>query len=379
MALRKIHNTYYVYFKDIDGTQRTRSLKTTDKATAEVLHRKFMLSLQAKKGELVIMRHFPERFAGQLEKVKSIAPEAEVPAGDHRRGSIAVGKMWDLALTRRKLSATHWGYWRKFVQNIGVKFADQVTPAAALAYLEKQYSKGNGKNFNNAKSCLNTIFRCCLVEAGLQQSPFEPIVNRRVTQIEHHRNLTLEEVDRIMASSVPEYVKIMVMLSRWTAQRLETCARMTPAMFDFEQKVFIIDPGKTKRFNKWVCCPIMPELEAFIRPLLAKCPADDLPIVQNFGYPVSNNAFSKGFVATLRQLGIDDSDAGKASFHSLRGTAITWFIEHGMMNDVLRFVTGHTSQAVEDVYARPIANVVKFVKMTEEMNTSGIFGVGDDV
>jgi hypothetical protein len=44
-----------------------------------------------------------------------------------------------------------------------------------------------------------------------------------------------------------------------------------------------------------------------------------------------------------------------------------------MMNDVLRFVTGHTSQAVEDVYARPIANVVKFVKMIEEIDTTGMF------
>ena len=31
MALRKIHNVYYIYFRDVDGTQRTRSLKTTDK------------------------------------------------------------------------------------------------------------------------------------------------------------------------------------------------------------------------------------------------------------------------------------------------------------------------------------------------------------
>ena len=80
MALRKIHKTYYAYFKDIDGTQRTRSLKTTDRATAEMLHKKFMLTLQAKKGELVIMRHFPERFADQLETCASSSTVRAVPA-----------------------------------------------------------------------------------------------------------------------------------------------------------------------------------------------------------------------------------------------------------------------------------------------------------
>ena len=272
--------------------------------------------------------------------------------------------MWDLALTRRTLSRTHRGYWGKFVKNIGCRYADEVSPARALRYLEEHYSGGNGKSFNNAKSALNTIFRCCLVEAGLQQSPFDPIINRRVTEVEHHRNLTLAEVDQIMASSIPEYIKIMVMLSRWTAQRLETCARMTPGMFDFDRKVFIIDPGKTKRFNKYVCCPIMPELEEFIRPVLAKCPHPAFPIVQNFGY-TSNNAFSKAFTALLQQLGIVDNDKGKASFHSLRGTAITWFVEQGVPDEVLKLITGHTSQAVEDIYARPIANVSSFVQRFE--------------
>lgn len=363
MALRKIRNVWYVYFRDLDGTLRTRSLKTTDKETAEVLHRRFMREMQAFKGELAIMRHFPERFAGQLESIKSVVPAMKRAAGEHSRGSIALEKMWDLALTRRQLSRTHGIYWRKFVGKIGVKFADQVTPAVALRYLEENYGGGNGKSFNNAKSALNTVFRCCLVEAGLAASPFEPIINRRVVDVEHHRNLTLEEVDRIMAApEVPEYMKIMTMLSRWTAQRLETCARMTPAMFDFEKKVFIIDPGKTKRFKKWVCCPIMPELERFIVPVLAKCADPERPIVSAFGYPCRNDKFSMEFCRRINALGICDSATEKASFHSLRGTAITWFKNNGVSDDDLKLITGHVSQAVEDIYARPMLKISQIAK-----------------
>lgn len=60
MALRKIHNTYYVYFRDLDGKQKTRSLKTTDATLAADLHDKYMVQLQAKKGRAVIVRDFPE-------------------------------------------------------------------------------------------------------------------------------------------------------------------------------------------------------------------------------------------------------------------------------------------------------------------------------
>lgn len=295
MALRKIHNTYFVYFRDLDGKLKTRSLKTTDKNLAELYHRKYMRELQSKKASQVLFRDFPERFP-KVPKLTTIAPVKETEPGEHQRGSIALAKMWDLALTRRPLSATHQKRWKSFVARIGVKFADQVTAGKALEYLEKYYNAGNGKTFNNVKSALNTIFRCCLVEAGLSASPFEPIINKRVMEVEHHRNLTLDEVDVIMsAPGVPEYIRIMTMLSRWTTQRLETCARITPEMFDFDRKVFIIDPGKTKRFKKWVCCPIMPELEKYIKPILSRCKKADVPIVSQFNYPAKNDYFSSEF------------------------------------------------------------------------------------
>ena len=362
MALRKIHRTYYVYFRDIDGTQRTRSLKTTDRTVAENLHRKFMRLLEAKKGEVVIMENFPERFPGR-EKITSLAPPpVEVAPGEHQRGGIALDKMWKLALTRRNLSKTHKIHWQSFINRIGVKYADQVTPKKALAYLERYYNKGNGKTFNNVKSNLNTVFRCCLVEAGLQQSPFAPIMNKKVTDVEHHRNLTDEEIERIMAApSVPEYAKIMTMLSRWTTQRLETCARITPAMFDFETLVFLIDPGKNARFKEWVCCPIFPELEKYIKPILAKCKNPEKPIVQQFNY-TRDDYFSREYRNLLQTLEILDTAGGKASFHSLRGRAITWLKESGIDREARRSITGHDSQDVEDVYAKDVVTISRIAK-----------------
>lgn len=309
-----------------------------------------MEQLRAKKALQRIVRDFPEY--SPPPPVQQTAPDVVV----HQRGGIKLADMWECALKKRPLSRTHKGSWDRFLAWCPVKYADLVTPRVAQEYLEKHYGSGNGKSFNNNKTNLNTIFRCCLVEANLTVSPFASIINRRVTEIENHRNLTLKEFALAM-SNAPLQLQIMFMLSRWTAQRLETCYRMTPDMFDFDKLVFVIDPGKNKRFKEWVCCPIMPELEAFIRPLIPCC-REGVSIVRSFS-PWVCNKYTKETIKLFRALKIDDTDSGKASFHSLRGTSITWFKEHGVTGDDLRSITGHDDDRVEQIYARPIANISK--------------------
>ncbi len=359
MALEKKANTYYAYFRDIDGRRVKRSLHTGDRAIAEIREKAMKEMIQEVKFRAACQRMRPDE-----PQTTTAFPKKQAPSpGEHQRGSIALAKMWDLALTRRELSRTHRIRWQRFVERIGVKYADEVTPAKALAYLEKYYSKGNGQTFNNVKGNLNSIFRCCLVEAGLSESPFSPIFKRIVTNIEHYRNLSDEEIDLIMAApSIPEYAKIMTMLSRWTTLRLESCARITPSMFDFETLVFLIDPGKNKRFKEWVCVPIFPALEKYIKPILAQCENSEKPIVKNFGYPKKNDYFSEDYRKLLKELGILDTPSGKASFHSLRGRGITWLKEQGINRDARRAITGQDSQDTEDIYARDIKTISRIAK-----------------
>lgn len=353
MALLKKANTYYAYFRDLDGRQVKRSLHTGDRAVAEMREKAMKAEIQEVKFRAAIQRMRPDE-----PQITTAFPKKVPVQGEHQRGSIALEKMWELALTRRDLSVTHKKHWNSFIGRVGKQYADEITPQVALAYLEKHYNKGNGKTFNNVKSNLNTVFRLCLVEAGLPESPFAPIANRKVVDVEHHRNLTDEEIDLIMsAPNVAGYVRIMTMLSRWTTQRLETCARITPSMFDFEKKVFLINPGKNSRFKEWVCCPIFPALEEYIKPILELCASKNKPIVQYFNYPKKNDYFSAEFRELLIRLNIRDNENGKASFHSLRGTAITWLKENGVDREARRSITGHDSQEIEDVYARDIATI----------------------
>lgn len=352
MALRKIKNVWYVYYRE-DGKIKTHSLKVHEKDRAIPLEKRWMEQVRARRAMQSMMREFPE-----YKPPQPIQP-METPV--HQRGGIKLKDMWECALKKRQLSATHKSSWERFIEWCPVKYADLVTPQMALDYLEERYGQSNGKSYNNNRTCLNTIFRCCLVEANLSASPFASVINRRVTEVEKHRNLTLEEFDRLM-EILTDDLKILAMLSRWTCQRLETCTRITPEMFNFDRLVFTIDPGKTRRFKKWVCVPIMPELEEFIRPLLPQCQPGK-PIIENFAKrKMVTYRWSRDFMTALRQCGITDTEAGKASFHSIRGTAITWFKEHGIKGEELRAITGHASDEVEDIYARDIASLERIAQ-----------------
>lgn len=361
MALRKIRNTWYVYFRDGE-TIRTKSLRVHTRTEAERLHDLYMEALRVKRAETVLRREF----GGALPVAPSapqVPPEAFPEPQTPARKRLRISAMWDLASSRRKLSASHRKLWSSFVARSGLTFADQCTPAAALAYLERFYSGGNGKTWNNAKSALSTVFRLCLVEAGLPASPFRLVPQKLVETVETHRNLTEEEFDRLFRAASPQ-LQVLLMLSRWTTQRLETCARMVPEQFDFSRLVFTIEPGKTARFGKWVCVPIMPELEAYLRPLLPRC-APGRPLHLNFGGNTKETC-GRECRRLCQALGILDTPAGKASFHSVRGLSITWYKEHGVHGEELRAITGHTTDKVEDIYARDIASLAAIARRFRE-------------
>lgn len=353
MALRKYPNCdiWYILYRDFDGKVRTRTTETANRRHALAKERLFMAMFRAER-----LRR--KTILPQEWHTTPILPP--VP-GDHRHGGIQLSRMWDIASQKRILSASHRKTWNRFIREIGVKFADQVTPALAQKYLTDRFSNGNGKTFNNNRTILNTIFRCCLIEANLTQSPFSLVINKRIARIEHHRNINLEtEFPRICSEGDPLSV-CMSMISRWTCQRLKDCALISPSMLDRELKVIILQPGKTSRFKKWVCVPLFPELERYLDSIPQPC-SPDTPYVTVFGY-TTGGAFCMRFRRLLNRLKIFDSDDGKASFHSLRGSGITWLQEQGWSAELIRKTTGHTNDEITDIYSRDRKNISVAVQL----------------
>jgi integrase len=358
MSLRLKNKTYYVVYRDLRGRVNSKSLQTSNYQEALQWHALFMSRLKVEKARLSFFGDFRPAIKEDVIFAERLG---------HNNHRLKLTKMLEIASKKKKISPTGLKYWNNFIERISkrYKYADEITPKIALNYLESYYTSGNGKTYNNAKCYLNGIFKYCLIEAGMQQSPFAIIANRIVDPdtVKGHRNLSDEEIDKVMQVLDPD-VQVLTKLSRYTTQRLETCARMTPEMFNFETKVFLIDPSKTKRFKKFVCVPIMPELEEYIKPILAKCKDADLPIAYQIRgcKERTNDAIGRHFLTRLKQCNILDSESGKASFHSLRGSAITYFKEMGVSSDELRKITGHTSDRMEDTYDRSSAQIGDLVK-----------------
>lgn len=356
MALRKIHNTYYVYFVDIDGTQRTRSLKTTDRATAEMYHRKFMIELQSRKSELMIMKHFPERFP-QVKEIKSVAPDPEVAPANKR---FALNRILPELDKIKPVTGTDRRSIARFIETVGKRYADEITPAVALRYLEEHCCSGrNFKNFNNNRCVLNRAFRLLAVKMHLDQSPFAPIPCRKVDNVESHRPITPEEFRRIFAAA-EEPFRTAACLGFYAGADMSTAFGLPCKAIDLERRIIFWRRPKTG--VKFVC-GIHRELMA----VLQKVPFDpesDKPFLSLLGKPCSTirNVY---FRQLFDELGIKDTEDGTASFHSFRASFFTRCDEADLHRRTTSLAGGHVQDRMNDLYSHDISAAHEVEKLSD--------------
>jgi integrase len=278
--------------------------------------------------------------------------------------------MLDVARQYRDLHERSVREFMRFAKNISYTYADEITPQIAMSYLEQNFGGGNGKTYNNQKSLLNTIFRCCLIQAGIAKSPFESIINKRVRNVEHHRPLTVEEFLKAFAVAREPW-KTASLISWHTAMRKETCFRLAWEHISIDNGVpaITIMPGKTARFGRAVYIPIHEELWAWLKSLPR--PADDkTPILSQFP-PI--HSWSDGrktyYAGLLQSLGIMDNKQGKASFHSLRGSFVMRCDENDVNRQVTRGVVGQVEDHTTDLYSQDRVSARKIL----DLPAAGIF------
>ena len=362
MALQKKANTWYAYFRDLDGRQVKRSLHTGDRAVAEIRERAMRDMIREVKFRAAIQRMRPDE-----PQITTAFPKKSASSpGEHQRGGIALNKMWDLALTRRELSRSHRSCWDNFLCALPytIRYADQITPKVALEYLERNYGGKSGKTYNNNKTALHTIFRLCLVEAGLSESPFAVIANRRVTDVEHHRPLTEDEFIKAFKAAAEPW-KTAMLISWHTAMRQETCFRLAWEHIDPNDTPpsITIVPGKTARFGRAVYIPIHPQLWEHLCQLPR--PEDDkTPILSQWHrYARYKGGRGNYFAELLADLGITDTASGKASFHSLRASFITRCDEAGINRRATKGVAGQTEDNITDLYSHDKETAKQILKL----------------
>lgn len=345
MALRLYGRIYHAYFRDENGKLRTISTHESDKSAALKYEKNLRAIVKSKKTRLALMRFLPE---DMQQSAQHVFMESEV-VSIGKRNRLKLDEMFELAGRYRKLSDDHRKKWNFFLNHIKKKYADEITSKIARDYLQQYFGNGNGKNYNNNLTALNTIFRLCIVDAGIDRSPFSDLPRMRVTDVQHYRPLTEKEFLRAFSVSNIRW-KSLSLIAWHTGQRFETCVRILRMLSESDYESITILPGKTARFGRAVFIPLHSQLRSWFKDMRAQFSTEEM-MSWSFTTKKSRDDTKNYYSQLLSELGIVDNSEGKASFHSLRSSFITRCDEFNVSREATKGIVGQVDDDTTDLYS----------------------------
>jgi len=338
MALVLRGRTWYVYYRDERGVLASRSLRTTSKVLAKHLHEAFMAERAARKEVLELRRRFPGRVPAVVDDL------APMPEPVRRRLKIA-----DMIAELEKIAPVSDARKRavkRFQKTIRAKYLDEVTPAMALAYLERiTRGDSNFKQFNNHRSALNKVFSLLAVSAGIERSPFAAIPSRKVADVTHHRPLTDAEFRAVMREAEEPY-RTAAALGFYAGADMSTAFSLPGHAVDLQRRLIRWRRPKTGTwYTAGIHAELLPMLEA-----LHFSPTSNAPILAHRATATRFRYFQRLFI----RLGIFDTDSGSAGFHSLRASFFTRCDEAQLHRRATNLAGGHKDDAMTDLYSADV-------------------------
>lgn len=279
------------------------------------------------------------------------APEPDLrPVREHKRKRLKLSEWREVAMKYRALSDHSAMLFQHFVEHVeGVKYFDEVTPELALRYLTTYYGgEGKGKSFNNRKSTCNTVFKLLLIDAGMTESPFALIPNRR--HVSKHQRPFTEAEYRAIYHAAPEPWKSACLIAWYTGMREETVFNARWAQIDGD--VLTTMPGKTARYGREVQIPLHPE----VMKRLAGLPRTNEYILGVTPQQRHSDSFHRAFRKILDAAGIECGDDKTVNFNCFRDSFITRCDENGVPRHAIRGVAGHKSDKMTDLYSHDIVS-----------------------
>lgn len=332
MALRKHGPIFYAYYDQWtrEGTtlkkrRVERSLGTDDRDIAKMLEIKLMTEARVASREA--------RAGAKIESI--LNGHGGTVTRVHARRRMKISEAIARAERYTAVGETARLHWRRFERDSGFVFLDEVSPESALEYLERIST--SGKSFNNIRSSLNGVYKILLIDAGLQESPFERIHARKVSA-KCQRPFTHEEYLRLLSLASYPWKEAM-QIAWWTGLRKKDVFQLKWAEIhgDLIRRL----PSKTARFRREVLIPIHPSLAT----LLESLPRKGKNVLE-----VSKNEYDRGFNALLVRAGIRD-DAETVNFNSFRNSFISRCDAAGIPRHAIRGIVGHVSDDMTDLYS----------------------------
>lgn len=344
------------------GKRLSRSTGTSDKAKAERFLDKFLSPLGLGKGRLPLGEVWNE-FLKSPDR-RDLAPST---------------------LNMKRL------VWRDFARwmaknHLEVDSLAGVTHELIAQYLACMRVDVCASTYNSRVCVLRNIFHCLANKAGLTEDPWAGVC-LRVDDSHSRRELTLDEIDRLMKAAAQKGVEWLrlFMIGTYTGLRLGDCCRLEWSDVNLERGVIQVIPNKTKKFANGhpVTIPIHASLLASLSQI---APSERvvyvLPTLAShyrggkwYVTQALKNIFSAAHIETSIMIDGRRTRTPEATFHSLRHTFVSLAANAGVSLSVIAAIVGHESTAMTRHYYHEseaaLRMAVEAIPSIDELRTMG--------
>ena len=253
-----------------------------------------------------------------------------------------------------------------------------VTREELQDFLNKKRSKVSAATANMDRKCLSVFFRRCRLAMLIRDNPIETIKRFAVSRAEKRvrRPFTVGEMQQLYKKAPNDFWRYMILAGFFTGLRLGDLATMPIGAVDLGNRTINI---LTRKTGATLHIPIANPLHDLLAKILAErkgCKPTD-PIWPEhakryeengsgwFGQRFYDLMLVKAGIAGVRshesggKSKADKRRVNEVSFHCLRHSYVSTLASLGQNQQIVKALSGHSSDEINDLYTKLPAEVLK--------------------
>jgi len=347
----------------VEGKLIRQSLDTSDLEKAQEKQKEIMRPLMAA-SRVDALTLIQKKLADAKNEAQDAIEDATPP--------LAIADAWTTyeRATNRPDSgdATLSGYesaWKRFFAWVTKKhpnktFMRDIDTGTASAYAQRlTVDKVTASTFNQHIGLLRLVWRCLAEPIRGADSPWLTISKKRPQRLAHRRHsITPEQFENLLkAASDADYHDLLYVLGL-TGQRLVDGVMLRWDSVDFTRKVITLNPRKTARTGKTVYIPLLPALADLLQKRRDMVAGNVVFPELAADYKRDSATVSKRIQAIFTKAGMTPKETRAGvkravvvyGAHSLRHYFATQALSAGIPGEIVKRITGHSSDAMLEGY-----------------------------
>ncbi len=348
----------------IDGRLIQRSLETSDRDEAEKRRKKIMRPLTVATRVEAALLH-------QAELTDAAAEQTAVDLENNPPLTWAdAWPRYEAATNRPDSSETtlngYQSIWKRFTRWITQEHPEKkvlrdIDAVTATEYAQRLNADGStASTFNQHIGFLRLLWRVLAKPIRSDGNPWMDIQKRRLQKLAHRRRaVTPEQLDKILEAAVgdPDLRDLLYVLA-WTGQRRADGVFLRWDAIDFKRLVVTVYPRKTARYGKVVFIPLLPQLAEMLQRRRRKVNGEFVFPQLVRDYTRDKSAITKRIQKVFKSAGLETQTTRQGiaraitvyGAHSLRHFYATQALAAGVPFEIVKRITGHTSDAMLEGY-----------------------------